>query len=92
MVSIETLRKKADSLGGINLQPSTRWNKRYMLKYNNEIIHFGSKTGQTYIDHGDERKKEAWKARHSQIVNNQGQRVMFLKSSSSFWSNRLLWD
>lgn len=91
MTSIETLRKKADNLGGMNLRPSTRFNKRYMIEYDGQIIHFGSKTGQTFIDHRNEDIKSAWYARHSKITNGYGQRVITLKSSPSYWSAVLLW-
>lgn len=31
---------------------------------NYKLVHFGQKGGQTYIDHGDKDKKEAYIARH----------------------------
>ena len=32
--------------------------------FDNKTIHFGSKGGSTFIDHGDEKIKSAWEARH----------------------------
>jgi len=55
------------------------------------LLHFGSKTGKTFIDHKDEIKKNNWYARHSKIKNKDGQYVINLKSSPSYWSANLLW-
>ena len=36
-----------------------------MVKFNNgKIVHFGLKTGSTYIDHKDKKKRENYLARH----------------------------
>ena len=32
--------------------------KRFYVIYNNKVINFGSKVGQTFIDHGDKIDKE----------------------------------
>lgn len=46
-------------------KPSTRKDKRLMVQFSNGmIVHFGSKTGQTYIDHKDKLKRKNWIARH----------------------------
>lgn len=31
---------------------------------NGKVVHFGQRGGQTYIDHGDDRKRTAYLARH----------------------------
>jgi hypothetical protein len=42
-------------------KPSTRKDKRFMITFSNgKIIHFGSKNGETYIDHGDKIKRKNW--------------------------------
>jgi hypothetical protein len=47
------------------IQNSTHKDKRYMVKFNNgKIVHFGLKTGSTYIDHKDKKKRENYLARH----------------------------
>lgn len=63
------------------LKKSTRKGKRFMI--NN--IHFGSDVGKTYIDHGDEKKKTAWIARHK---NDKGYKD---KDSGIYYSKHLLW-
>ena len=46
-------------------KPSSRKDKKLMATFSNGIIvHFGSKTGQTYIDHGDKLKRSNYLARH----------------------------
>ena len=56
-----------------------------------EKINFGSNVGSTFIDHNDNKKRKAWRARHSKIKNKEGQFVYKLKTSPSFWSYNLLW-
>jgi len=46
------------------LRPSTRKGKRFMITLNGKTYHFGSATGQTFIDHADELKKQNYLKRH----------------------------
>jgi len=47
------------------IKPSTRAGKRFMVTFSNgKTVHFGAAGGRTYIDHGDEKKKNAYIARH----------------------------
>jgi len=46
---------------------------------------FGSDVGRTYIDHGDDKKKKAWEARHS--VNKNWDSI----HSPIFWARYILW-
>ena len=48
------------------IKPSTRKDTRFMAIFKNgTITHFGAKNGNTYIDHGDKKKRLAYIARHS---------------------------
>ena len=47
------------------LRFSTRADKRLMAEFPNRTVHFGSKGGSTFIDHGDYDVKAAWLARHA---------------------------
>ena len=85
------LKKKALSLGASDFGISKVKGKRYFVVYNNKIINFGSKDDSTFIDHNDEKKRSAWRARHMKIKNKQGQSVYKLKTSPSYWSWHLLW-
>ena len=42
-------------------------------------------------DNKDNKKRSAWRARHSKIKNSTGQLVYTLKESPSFWSWHILW-
>ena len=88
---MEKLKEKARSLGASDLQYSNVGDKRFYVIYNSKKINFGSKKGQAFIDHKDEKKRDAWRARHSKIKNKKGELVYKLKTSSSFWSWHILW-
>lgn len=50
---------------GLMIKPSTRKDKRFMAIFSNgKVIHFGEKNGNTYIDHHDKKKRDAYLARH----------------------------
>lgn len=54
----------------MKIEKSTRAGKRFMATYaNGKIVHFGQAGGQTYIDHGDKAKREAYLARHKKREN-----------------------
>ena len=85
------LKNKAMSLGAEEFGGSDRKNKRFYIVYDNKIIHFGSPTAKTFLEHQSEKKRDAWYARHSKILNKDGQEVINLKTSPSYWSARILW-
>lgn len=69
------------------LKRSNRKGKRFVMEMPSlkHSHHFGSDVGKTFIDHGDEKKKSAWIARHKQDKgwNN--------KHSGIYFSRHLLW-
>ena len=83
---------KAKKLGATDFGKSKIKGKKYYIIYNNKIINFGSEEGSTFIDHFDKGIKNAWIARHSKIKNKDGQHVIKLKSSPSYWSKNILWN
>ena len=85
------LRAKALSLGASEFGISDRKTKRYYVVYRDKLIHFGSKSGRTFIDHGDKTIRTNWIARHSKIKNASNQLVMNLKTSPSYWARHILW-
>jgi len=85
------MENKARQLGASEFGKSNRKDKRFYVVYNDKIIHFGSSTGSTFIDHKDEKKRQAWRARHSKIINKDGVPFYKIKSSPEFWSWNLLW-
>ena len=82
---------KALSLGATHFGISNRKNKRFYVIYNNKNISFGSKTNNTFYDHHDIKKRDAWRARHSKIINSKGKPFFTDKMSPSYWSYNLLW-
>ena len=70
---------------------STRKGKRLMIERpDGKIIHFGSATGQTFIDHGDKDKRKAWRARHREIMRG-GKPAYKDRDSPSFYAWKILW-
>lgn len=54
----------------MKIETSTRADKRLMATFaNGKVVHFGQRGGLTYIDHGDERKRTAYLARHKSREN-----------------------
>ena len=46
------------------IKPSSRRDKRFMLVMGDKAVHFGSASGETFIDHGDLKKRENYIKRH----------------------------
>jgi phosphatidylserine/phosphatidylglycerophosphate/cardiolipin synthase-like enzyme len=82
---------KAFKLGASDFGDSDRRDKRFYVVYDNKIIHFGSRNGQTFYDHYDVIKKMNWYKRHSKIYDKNGVQVINNPYSPSYWSARLLW-
>ena len=90
-MTLEQISKKALDAGATRVAYSTRQGKKYMVEYNGKLIHFGSDVGKTFLDHGDEELRKAFRARHSKIKNKSGQYVYLLKDSPSWWAYHILW-
>ena len=85
------LRTRAKALGATDFGYSTVQAKRLYVVYDGKKINFGYKTGSTYVDHQDKDKRQAWRARHSKVLDKEGNQVINKKSSPSFWASRILW-
>lgn len=76
------------------LVTSTRKDKRFAITLNEHgkinTYHFGLKSGTTFIDHGDEKKREAYIARH---MGNKKEKHLIsnLIPSPALFSAKLLW-
>ena len=72
------------------LSKSDKDEKRYkvILKKDDKkkTIHFGYKTGSTYVDHNDNKKKTAWIARH------RVREDWTDPYTAGFWAKHLLWN
>jgi hypothetical protein len=88
---MERLYKKALKLGATDFGVSDKKDKRFYIIYDGKKINFGSRHGKAYIDHHDNKKRDAWYARHSKIKNKFNNIVINDPYSASFWSFRILW-
>jgi len=88
---MEKLKQSATELGAEDFGESNVKGKRYYVVYQGRRLNFGSKTGSTFIDHGDEQLRDLWYKRHSKIKNKHGDYVVNLKTSGDWWAARLLW-
>ena len=87
---MNALDKKARTFGATEFGLSKTKNKRFYVIYNNTKINFGSKVGKTYIDHHDDNKRKAWRARHINILKD-GKPAYKNKMSPEFWNWNLTW-
>ena len=72
----------------IQLSKSTRDKKKYMVKVENKIIHFGQAGASDYTEHKDPERKQRYLSRHRNREN-------WAKSginTAGFWSRWLLWS
>jgi len=90
-VKMSDLYEKALNFGATDFGKSNRKGKRFYVIYRGKIIHFGSKTGSTFIDHQDELIKKNWRARHKKIIRSDGIPFYKIRSSPEYWSWRILW-
>jgi hypothetical protein len=88
---MDKLREKALFLGATQFGESKAKGKRFYVVYNGKKINFGLKGGSTYIDHGDDKKRDAWRARHSKIKLKTGEYAYKVKTQPEFWSYHVLW-
>jgi hypothetical protein len=72
------------------IKPSSRKDKRYVVITNkgNMSHHFGSKAYDNYTDHGDDKRKKSYLARHKTRENWDKDGI----HTSGFWSRWLLWN
>jgi len=84
----------ADKKGLGKLEISLANDKRFSIRSPaGKLINFGQwpHTGKgAFIDHGDEKIKEAWKARHSKIMKD-GKPAYLNPESAEFYSWHILW-
>ena len=88
---MDKLRRKAMKLGASDFGKSKTKGKKYYVIYDGKTINFGSATGKTYLDHKDNAKRDAWRARHSKIKLKDGRSAYKVKESPGFWNWNLTW-
>jgi len=77
------------------IQISKAKNKRFSISWLGKTVNFGvwpySGEG-TYLDHGDEKIKKAWQARHSKIKLKDGRLAYKVPGQPEFFSWHILWN
>jgi hypothetical protein len=85
---------KSKNIAG-TIEISKAKNKRFVIiRPDGKRINFGlfpfSGEG-TFLDHGDEKIKKAWRARHSKILLKDGTPAYMSKDSPDYFAWRILW-
>jgi hypothetical protein len=91
MNKLSRVYKKAISLGATDLKLSNQKNKKYMVLYRNNWIHFGQKGSEDFLDHNDKARRENYRKRARGIKDKDGRRVYRVKTSPAYWSYNVLW-
>ena len=90
-MSVEELRRKALSLGASEFGVSRVKNKRFYVIYEDKRINFGLYGGRTFIDHRDQKKRAAWRARHTKIKLKDGTPAYLNKNQAAYWAFHIAW-
>ena len=88
---MEDLKANAKYLGATQFGNSRAKGKRFYVIYDGTRINFGSDTNNTFVDHHNEEKRKAWRARHSKIKLKSGGFAYLNKHQPEYWSWNLLW-
>jgi len=88
---MENLHAKAMRLGASDFGRSKTKTKRFYVVFGGKKINFGLKGGQTFIDHKNKKKRDAWRARHHKIRLKSGKLAYKDPNQASFWSDKILW-
>lgn len=84
---------KTKGIDGV-LEISDRKGKRFKItRPNGDVIHFGLwpyREHGTYIDHGNDKIRDNWRARHMKIMRD-GKPAYLNKQSPEFYSFHILW-
>lgn len=71
---------------------SKKPDKKIMVRINDKSIYFGDKNSQSYIEGASEEKRNAYIARHSKILLQDGTRAIDRKYSPAWLSYWILWN
>ena len=91
MSTLRAKQRKALMFGASNLQPSSRKNKKFVVTYGGEQIHFGDSRYQDYTQHGDKVRRESYLKRAMGIRDKSGRLTYRDKTSANYWAVRILW-
>ena len=72
----------------VEISNSNRKDKRLQAKFDDKTVHFGARGGETFADHGDQAKKEAWIARHEARENWEDLQTAGALAKHVLWNKR----
>ena len=52
----------------LDVFPSTRKDKKYMVKFGSKVIHFGQMNYEDYTKHKDEKRRDAFRSRNAKWI------------------------
>ena len=81
----------ARQYGAERLIPSWRALKKWAVLYNGKWIHFGDERYEDFTQHGDEKRRESYRKRHSGIMTAGGYPAYLDRTKPAFWAWNLLW-
>lgn len=73
------------------IHKSTRKSKKFMVRYNRNLIHFGATGYDDFLDHKDPARRKSYLARARGIRDGQGNLTHKNKNKANFWAINLLW-
>ncbi len=93
MSKLEKVRKLASGqkIEG-EIKVSTAKGKKFMIILKDgSKIHFGQQGYEDYLDHGDDKRRAAYRARATKIKDGSGNLTVNDKHSPNYYAVRLLW-
>lgn len=92
MTKLEKVNRIAKKLGiSEKIQKSTRKSKKFMVRYNGKLIHFGATGYQDFLDHNDPVRRENYLRRAKGIRDGNGKLTHKNKNKANFWAIHILW-
>ena len=64
---INKVKKRAKEVYGLDVLPSTKKDKKYMIDNGEKVIHFGSSLYQDYTKHMDKKRRDSYLKRATMI-------------------------
>ena len=88
---MDTLERRAQALGAVELRPSWRKGKKHAVLYRGAWIHFGAAGMSDFTQHRDPARRERYRKRHRGVKLGDGRLAYRVKTSPAWWSWHLLW-
>ena len=92
MTKLEQVNRIAKKLGiSEKIHISTRKSKKFMVRYNGKLIHFGDTGYQDFLDHKNPVRRDSYLKRARGIRDGNGKLTHKNKNKANFWAINILW-